>query len=337
MLEFLNKTAQNIASLVNRDSANSIEKNTLEEILIECDIDYEIIEKILSNLPSKISRDELKKEFEAILDSAFSAKNLSQEHSDLSSTFAKRLENATSQNPLISLIIGVNGAGKTTTIAKLANYSLVRGKTVLLGAGDTFRAAASEQLKLWGEKLGISVISTKEGSDPSALAFSTIKSGLAKGIEHIIIDTAGRLPNQTNLKAELEKILRVSKKALESHNLDSRVDSNLDSSVDSNAQYQASSQNLQTHNKCECVLILDGTQGSAALNQAKIFGESLPLDFAIVTKLDGSAKGGVIFSIAYILGLRVEFIGVGEKEEDLIAFDKNAYIKSLLDCIFPQS
>lgn len=328
MLEFLNKTAQNIASLVNRDSANSIEKNTLEEILIECDIDYEIIEKILSNLPSKISRDELKKEFEAILDSAFSAKNLSQEHSDLSSTFAKRLENATSQNPLISLIIGVNGAGKTTTIAKLANYSLARGKTVLLGAGDTFRAAASEQLKLWGEKLGISVIATKEGSDPSALAFSTIKSGLAKGIEHIIIDTAGRLPNQANLKAELEKILRVSKKALESHSQDSNLDSN--------TQHQVSSQNPTTHSKCECVLILDGTQGSAALNQAKIFGESLPLDFAIVTKLDGSAKGGVIFSIAHILRLRVEFVGVGEKEEDLIAFDKNAYIKSLLDCIFPQ-
>ena len=325
MLKFLNKTAQNIASLITKDSANSIEKNTLEEVLIECDIDYEIIEKILNNLPSKISRDGLKKEFEAILGSVLDSSQNDEKHHN---TFAKALQESSPQNPLISLIIGVNGAGKTTTIAKLAAHSLAQGKSVLLGAGDTFRAAASEQLKLWGEKLGISVIATKEGSDPSALAFSTISSGLAKGIEHIIIDTAGRLPNQANLKAELEKILRVSKKALQPHSLESNLDSN--------EKNQASSQNLQTRGKCQCVLILDGTQGNAALNQAKIFGESLPLDFAIVTKLDGSAKGGVIFSIAHILGLGVEFIGVGEKEQDLLPFDKSAYIDSLLDCIFPQ-
>lgn len=313
MLRFLNKTAQNIASIITKDSSNLVEKNALEEVLIECDIDYEIIEEMLSRLPSKISRNELKKEFEAMLDfdnvkNIQDTTNMQNQSSFTQNSFFNDLSNATAQNPLVSLIIGVNGAGKTTTIAKLAAHSLSRGKSTLLGAGDTFRAAASEQLKLWGEKLGVSVIAQKEGSDPSALAFSTIQSGLAKGIEHIIIDTAGRLPNQTNLKAELEKILRVSKKALENDGI--------------------------KKGKCQCVLILDGTQGSAALNQAKIFGESLPLDFAIVTKLDGSAKGGVIFSIARILGLRVEFIGVGEKKEDLLAFDKNAYIDELLDCIF---
>lgn len=312
MLTFLHKTAQNIASLVAKDSSNSIQKNTLEEVLIECDIDYEIIEQILSHLPSKITREELKREFEVILKSQDVKKNEqkeSTENEESNDDFTTRLKKSTPQNPLVSLIIGVNGAGKTTTIAKLAAHSLAQGKSTLLGAGDTFRAAANEQLKLWGERLGVGVVATKEGSDPSALAFSTIQSGLAKGIEHIIIDTAGRLPNQANLKAELEKILRVSKKALENDGV--------------------------KRGQCQCVLILDGTQGSSALNQAKIFGESLKLDFTIVTKLDGSAKGGVIFSIAHILGLPVEFIGVGEKKEDLLAFDKNAYIEGLLDCIFP--
>lgn len=311
MLTFLHKTAQNIASLVTKDASNSIQKNTLEEVLIECDIDYEIIEQILSRLPSKISREELKREFEAILEQKNPKKNKESEENKQNDNddFATRLKKSTPQNPLVSLIIGVNGAGKTTTIAKLAAYSLAQGKSTLLGAGDTFRAAASEQLKLWGERLGVGVVATKEGSDPSALAFSAIQSGLAKGIEHIIIDTAGRLPNQANLKSELEKILRVSKKALENDGV--------------------------KKGQCQCVLILDGTQGSSALNQAKIFGESLKLDFAIVTKLDGSAKGGVIFSIAHILGLPIEFIGTGEKKEDLLAFDKNTYIDGLLDCIFP--
>lgn len=309
MLTFLHKTAQNLASLVTKDSSNSIQKNTLEEVLIECDIDYEIIEQILSHLPSKITREELKREFEVILKNQNVEKSKQKDSEENNDDFATKLKKSTPQNPLVSLIIGVNGAGKTTTIAKLAAHSLTQGKSTLLGAGDTFRAAASEQLKLWGERLGVGVVATKEGSDPSALAFSTIQSGLAKGIEHIIIDTAGRLPNQANLKAELEKILRVSKKALENDGV--------------------------KRGQCQCVLILDGTQGSSALNQAKIFGESLKLDFAIVTKLDGSAKGGVIFSIAHILGLPVEFIGVGEKKEDLLTFDKNTYIDGLLDCIFP--
>ena len=311
MLTFLHKTAQNIASLVTKDSSNSIQKDTLEEVLIECDIDYEIIEQILSHLPSKITREELKREFEVILEIKNAKKSEEENGGNEGNNddFATRLKKSSPKNPLVSLIIGVNGAGKTTTIAKLAAHSLAQGKSTLLGAGDTFRAAASEQLKLWGERLGVSVVATKEGSDPSALAFSTIQSGLAKGIEHIIIDTAGRLPNQANLKAELEKILRVSKKALENDGV--------------------------KKGQCQCAIILDGTQGSSALNQAKIFSESIKLDFAILTKLDGSAKGGVIFSIAHILGLPVEFIGVGEKKDDLLAFDKNAYIDGLLDCIFP--
>ena len=141
MLTFLHKTAQNIASLVAKDASNSIQKNTLEEVLIECDIDYEIIEQILSRLPSKISREELKREFEAILEQKNPKKNKESEENKQNDNddFATRLKKSTPQNPLVSLIIGVNGAGKTTTIAKLAAYSLAQGKSTLLGAGDTFQ------------------------------------------------------------------------------------------------------------------------------------------------------------------------------------------------------
>ena len=284
MLHFLAKTAQNIASIL-RNSDNKVSKDVLEEILIESDIDYDIIETLLDSLPTYPSRQQLEAKFMHFFKTSDSI--------PLNSNIL----------PCVELIIGVNGAGKTTTIAKLAKLYQSQGKSVLLGAGDTFRAAATQQLKLWGEKLNIPVISSQQGSDPSALAYDTIQSGIAKKVDHIIIDTAGRLHNQTNLQKELEKINRTCATAL----------------------------NNRFFSK---ILILDGTQGSSALHQAKIFSQNIGVNGVIITKLDGTSKGGVIFSIIHELQIPVLYIGIGEKEDDLVAFDKTIYVQDLLDCIF---
>lgn len=266
-----------------------IQKEMLEEILIQSDIDYDLVEKILKDMPKEINRETL----EVSLHQFFR----------MESYYDKLTYTPHLQKPLVRLIIGVNGAGKTTTIAKLANKAKQEGKKVLLGAGDTFRAAAIEQIKLWGEKLGIEVISSQIGHDPSAIAFDSIKAGIARGADEIIIDTAGRLHNQTNLKNELLKVTKVCQKALEDKPL-------------------------------EKFLVLDGTQGSSAITQAKIFNEMLDIDAIIVTKLDSTSKGGAILSMIYELKIPVAYIGVGEKEGDLIAFDQDEYIQTLLDSIF---
>lgn len=267
----------------------TIRKETLEEVLIQSDIDYDLVEEILSGLPEEANKEML----EVALYQLFRAESF----------YDKITYNPLSSKPLVKLIIGVNGAGKTTTIAKLANKAKKEGKKVLLGAGDTFRAAAIEQIKLWGEKLGIEVISSQMGHDPSAIAFDSIKAGIARGADEIIIDTAGRLHNQTNLKNELLKVAKVCQKALENQPF-------------------------------EKFLILDGTQGSSAITQAKIFNEMLDLDAIIVTKLDSTSKGGAILSMIYELKLPIAYIGVGEKEGDLIPFNQDEYIQTLLDSIF---
>lgn len=267
----------------------TISKERLEEILIQSDIDYDLVEEILKGLPNEVDKEML----EVALYQLFRAESF----------YDKITYTPQDCKPLVRLIIGVNGAGKTTTIAKLANKAKNEGKKVLLGAGDTFRAAAIEQIKLWGEKLGIEVISSQMGHDPSAIAFDSIKAGIARGADEIIIDTAGRLHNQTNLKNELLKVAKVCQKALEDKPF-------------------------------EKFLILDGTQGSSAINQAKIFNEMLDIDAIIVTKLDSTSKGGAILSMIYELKLPIAYIGVGEKEGDLIPFSQEEYIQTLLDSIF---
>lgn len=267
----------------------TISKDRLEEILIQSDIDYDLVEEILKDLPQEIDRDTL----EVALYHFFRSE----------SYYDKIVYSPLATKPLVRLIIGVNGAGKTTTIAKLANKAKSEGKKVLLGAGDTFRAAAIEQIKLWGEKLGVEVISSQMGHDPSAIAFDSIKAGIARGADEIIIDTAGRLHNQTNLKNELLKVAKVCQKALE-------------------------------EKPFEKFLILDGTQGSSAINQAKIFNDMLDIDAIIITKLDSTSKGGAILSMIYELKLPIAYIGVGEKEGDLIPFSQEEYIQTLLDSIF---
>ncbi len=285
----LQKTTQNIRDLLPK-THKKLDKETLEEILIATDMDYELIEMILSPLGEQISRNELEV---ALL-------RLFRKESYYDKVQAKIIE----EKPCVNLIVGVNGAGKTTTIAKLAHLYQKQGKSVILGAGDTFRAAAIEQLKLWGEKLNLPVIASKIGHDPSAVAFDTITSAVAKNLDIALIDTAGRLHNQRNLQQELQKIMRICDKAK------------------SDAPHQK-------------ILILDGTQGTSSLEQAKVFSQTLGgIDGVIITKLDGTSKGGAIFSILYTLRVPILYIGIGEKAEDLIVFDEEEYIATILDSIF---
>ncbi|WP_300706598.1 MULTISPECIES: signal recognition particle-docking protein FtsY [Helicobacter] len=285
----LQKTTQNIRDLLPK-THKKLDKETLEEILIATDMDYELIEMILSPLGEQISRNELEV---ALL-------RLFRKESYYDKVQAKIIE----EKPCVNLIVGVNGAGKTTTIAKLAHLYQKQGKSVILGAGDTFRAAAIEQLKLWGEKLNLPVIASKIGHDPSAVAFDTITSAVAKNLDIALIDTAGRLHNQSNLQQELQKIMRICDKAK------------------SDAPHQK-------------ILILDGTQGTSSLEQAKVFSQTLGgIDGVIITKLDGTSKGGAIFSILYTLRVPILYIGIGEKAEDLIVFDEEEYIATILDSIF---
>jgi fused signal recognition particle receptor len=278
------KTFENFKSVVPKKQ-EKIDFETIEEMLIESDIEYEIIEKAMDGLPEQIKRSELRHRLVMLF-----------EH-------APEVDTSNIPKPFVELVIGVNGAGKTTTIAKLATMYKSNGSTVLLGAGDTFRAAAIEQLSIWADKIGVPIVKTKQGHDSSAVAFDAISSAVAKDIDHVIIDTAGRLQTQVNLNKELEKIVKVCNKAKEG----------------------------TPHQK---LMILDGTQGSTAVAQAKAFHDIVGIDGIIVTKLDGTAKGGALFSISNQLELPIFYIGVGEKAEDLISFSPDEFVDGILDTIY---
>lgn len=280
----LEKTFGNIKSVIPQKQ-EKIAFEDIEEMLIEADMEYEIIEKAMDGLPEEITRKQLRHRLVMLFEHAPDV--------DLSNL----------PRPFTRLIIGVNGAGKTTTIAKLANRAKKQGESVILGAGDTFRAAAIEQLATWAGKLDVPIIKTKQGHDSSAVAYDTISSAVAKGIDNVIIDTAGRLQTQTNLNNELKKIVKVCGKALDG----------------------------APHQK---LMILDGTQGNTAIAQAKAFNEIVGIDGIIVTKLDGTAKGGALFSISNQLELPIFFVGIGEKQDDLIEFSPDAFVDSLLDEIY---
>ena len=281
----LSKTLQAIKSVAPKPQ-EKISKELLEEILLEADVEYDLVEEIIYYLPPQnmVNRADVGR----ILGAYFIY--------DLPSQTA-------SEPPFVELVLGVNGAGKTTTIAKLAYNYKNMGKSVILGASDTFRAAAIEQLKRWSEKIDVPLVSTQQGHDPSAVAYDTISSAKAKGIDIVIIDTAGRLQNQTNLVNELKKITRICDKA----------------------------HSGAPHRK---ILVIDGTQGNTAIAQAKAFNELVGIDGIIITKLDGTAKGGALFGIAKALELPILYVGVGENEKDLVPFDAQAYVQELLDGIF---
>jgi fused signal recognition particle receptor len=262
----------------------SITKDEFEDILLEADVNYDLVERLLDELPNSINRIQA---FNSLI-SVFQYK------ADWKESDAK---------PFVEMIVGVNGAGKTTTISKLAYMYQQQNKKVMLGAGDTFRAAAIEQLSRWAAKLDIPIVATKQGHDPSAVVYDTISSAIAKGFDNVIIDTAGRLHTQSNLSEELKKMIRVATKAMSD----------------------------APHRK---MLILDGTQGTSAINQAKAFNEIIGIDGIIITKLDGTAKGGAVLSIADELQMPIFYIGTGEQPSDLIQFKANDYVNTILDEIF---
>ena len=262
-----------------------ITQEEFEDILLEADVNYELVEKFLEQLPSSFDR--------------------AMAYNALISVFQYKADwkDDKSVKPFVDMIIGVNGAGKTTTIAKLARLHQKEGDSVILGASDTFRAAAIEQLSRWATKLNIPIVATQQGHDPSAVVYDTIASAIAKDIDHVLIDTAGRLHTQTNLGKELKKMVRIANKAMPN----------------------------APHRK---MLILDGTQGSSSINQAKIFNELVGIDGIIITKLDGTAKGGSVLSIADELQMPIYYIGTGEQPDDLIQFKANEYVNTILDEIF---
>ena len=202
------------------------------------------------------------------------------------------------EKPRVILVVGVNGVGKTTTIGKLGNYYREKGETVLLAAADTFRAAAIEQLEIWGKRIGADVIKQAAGSDPAAVAFDAVQAARARKADVLIIDTAGRLHTKANLMEELKKINRI-----------------IDREISGGPH--------------EVLLVLDATTGQNAINQAKLFSAAAPVNGVALTKLDGTAKGGVVVSIGVELGLPVRWIGVGEGMADLRPFDANEFAKAL--------
>ncbi|HEV3251603.1 MAG TPA: signal recognition particle-docking protein FtsY [Puia sp.] len=267
----------------------------LEEALVSADVGVDTTLEIIARIEKRVAREKyvnttelntiLQQEIEAILVDA-----PEQTYADFQTPGTNK--------PYIILVVGVNGVGKTTTIGKLAYNFKKAGLSVLLGAADTFRAAAVDQLTIWSERTGVPIVKQGMGADPGAVAFDTVQSGIAKGTDVVIIDTAGRLHNKVFLMEELGKIKRVIKKILPE----------------------------APH---EVLLVLDGSTGQNALEQARQFTAASEVTALAITKLDGTAKGGVVLAIANQCKIPVKFIGVGEKMEDLLLFDKHEFVNSL--------
>lgn len=259
----------------------------LEEALLTADVGITATENLIEELKDEIYKRKIKKPEDA--------------KSVLAELIVEDIDYDVPEYeyPLVILLSGVNGVGKTTAIGKLAHRFKEEGKSVVVAAADTFRAAASEQLEVWGQRAGVRVIRHSEGADPAAVVFDAISSAKAKGNDVVLIDTAGRLHNKKNLMAELQKICRV-------------VDRELP-----NADFRK-------------YLVLDATTGQNAVSQAQIFSEDIDTDGIILTKLDGTAKGGVVLAISEELGLPVVYVGVGEKIDDLIPFNAKEFIDALL-------
>jgi fused signal recognition particle receptor len=264
----------------------------IEKVLLTADIGVRTSQKLLEEIRSSLGRKELS-DPEAIW------RHLRQRSIDFLRTDVPPID-FTKAKPFVLLTIGVNGSGKTTTIGKLASKLREDGKSVLLAAGDTFRAAAAEQLEVWGQRVGAPVIRGKEASDPSSVIFDGIKRATAEGIDVVIADTAGRLHTKANLMDELQKVRRVAGKALEG----------------------------APH---ETWLVIDATSGQNAIAQAQIFTQAMSVTGIVLTKLDGTAKGGVILGIADQLGIPVRYIGVGERVEDLREFDAEEFVEALFE------
>lgn len=265
----------------------------LETLLLTADVGIEATTVLIDELTRQVSRNELK-DAEALLQSLQAHMGAMLQSSE------QPLQIDTSKQPYVILMVGINGAGKTTTIGKLAKRFQQQGHSVMLAAGDTFRAAAVEQLQTWGERNNIPVIAQHSGADSASVIFDALQSAKAKGVDVLIADTAGRLHTQDNLMEELKKVKRVIQK-------------------------------LDTEAPHEVMLVLDAGTGQNALVQAKQFSAAVGVSGITLTKLDGTAKGGIIFAIAHQLGLPIRFIGVGESIDDLRPFEAEAFVKALFE------
>lgn len=264
----------------------------LEEVLIASDVGVNTTVKIIERIETRVERDKYvnTSELDKILREEISALLLENPHSQ-----TKNIDET--KKPYVIMVVGVNGVGKTTTIGKLANQFKSQGLKVVLGAGDTFRAAAVDQLVIWSERVGVPIVKQNMGSDPASVAFDTVQSAVAQNADVVIIDTAGRLHNKINLMNELSKIKRVMQKVLPE----------------------------APH---EVLLVLDGSTGQNAFEQAKQFTAATEVTALAVTKLDGTAKGGVVIGISDQFQIPVKYIGVGEKMEDLQLFNGEEFVDS---------
>ncbi|MGI8951810.1 MAG: signal recognition particle-docking protein FtsY [Chitinophagaceae bacterium] len=291
---FLSKITKAIAG---KSTVDEEVLDNLEDALVSADVGIDTTIEIINRIEARVAKDKyvntselnklLQQEMEAVLINADD-----ELHKDFSIPFNKK--------PYVILVVGVNGVGKTTTIGKLAHKYKRAGNNVILGAADTFRAAAVDQLTIWSERVNVPIVKQPMGSDPGAVAFDTVQSAVAKNFDIAIIDTAGRLHNKAHLMEELSKIKRVIKKIIPD----------------------------APH---EVLLILDGSTGQNALEQAKQFTSATDVTALAITKLDGTAKGGVVLAIANQLKIPVKFIGVGEKLDDLLIFDKHEFVDSLFN------
>jgi fused signal recognition particle receptor len=291
---FLSKLTKAIAG---KSSVDEEVLDNLEEALVTADVGVETTVKIIERIEARVAKDKYvnTSELNKLLQDEI-VNILVDAPAENSYTF----QSALPAKPYVILVVGVNGVGKTTTIGKLAYNFKKAGKTVLLGAADTFRAAAVDQLTIWSERVGVPIVKQGMGADPASVAFDTVQSGVAKEVDVVIIDTAGRLHNKAHLMDELNKIRRVVQKHIPS----------------------------APH---EVLLVLDGSTGQNALEQAKHFTATTDVTAIAITKLDGTAKGGVVLAIANQFKIPVKFIGVGEKMEDLLVFDKHEFVDSLFN------
>lgn len=293
--EGLSKTRKNFVErvesvLLNRTIDESL-LDEIEEILIGADVGAGTADDIIQLLRQKVRSGAIKNSDDVM--------------TCIRAEMAKLLGHpqrlvAEGIKPYVILMVGVNGVGKTTTIGKLSQRYVDEGKSVVLAAGDTFRAAAVEQLEIWAERTGASIIKHQQGSDPAAVAFDAVEAAKSRNADVVIIDTAGRLHNKTQLMDELRKINRVIKKSIPDAPHD-------------------------------ILLVVDGTTGQNAVQQARIFNEVVGLNGIVMTKLDGTAKGGIVFAIYKELGIPIKLIGIGEKADDLRDFDADDFVKALFE------
>ena len=287
-----NRLSEGIGSILTDRKLDTATLSEIEDLLITADLGPATAMRLTAQLGSR--------RFERGISADTVRSALAEDIAEILAPVAKPLgDGDTPVRPRVILVVGVNGTGKTTTIGKLARHFTEAGKKVMLAAGDTFRAAAIEQLQLWGERTGATVIAGAAGSDPAALAFDALERAHAENSDILLIDTAGRLHNKTNLMAELQKIVRVLKK--------------LDADV--------------PH---DCLLVLDATTGQNAYAQVETFKELVNVTGLVITKLDGSARGGVIVGLADRFGLPIHAVGVGEGADDLRPFDARHFARGLL-------